>query len=47
MEALQLAKEKIDIREGEDLTLGMSVSGAELQRAGMRPGDVKERGTGE
>jgi hypothetical protein len=44
VKAIQIAKEKIEIRDGEDLTLGMSVSGAELQGAGMRPGDVQEYG---
>lgn len=45
VKALQLAKDTIEMREGDDITLGMSVSAAELHRAAMKRGDVKERAT--
>jgi len=40
--ALQIAKAKIPVREGDDLTLGMSVSEDELIGHGMSPGAVKQ-----
>ena len=38
--ALEIAKEKVPVRESDDLTLGLSVSSEELARRGLNPGDV-------
>jgi hypothetical protein len=44
VKAIQIAKKKIPVRDGDDLTLGLSVSTEELASAGMKPGDVKQHG---
>jgi hypothetical protein len=41
LKALELAKEKIPAREGDDVTLGLSVSAEELAERGMKLGDVQ------
>jgi hypothetical protein len=38
--ALQLVRRKVPTAKGDDLTLGMSVSGEQLVERGMKPGDV-------
>jgi len=38
--ALERAKQKVPAREGDDITFGGSVSGEELARLGLQPGDV-------
>jgi hypothetical protein len=41
LKALELAREKIPAREGDDVTLGLSVSAEELAERGMKLGDVQ------
>ena len=41
LKALELTRQKIPAREGDDVTLGLSVSAEELAERGMKPGDVQ------